>query len=144
VACKHKGIDENAGLAALGYLFEGLRYDERIEAESVLVNTAVFQSQSGGFSVSDHDNLAHVFALTGEQALGEPQTFTSIRVVRPHLHSCQFAERHFFGAIVEEHEVQRIAGILRADQMRESHGYALGRRKAVFAVENHAVAAVEH
>ncbi len=40
--------------------------------------------------------------------------------------------------------MQRIAGILRADQVRERQGHALGRREAVFAVEDHAVAAIEH
>ena len=39
--------------------------------------------------------------------------------------------------------MQRVAGILGADQVRERHGDALGRREAVFAVENHAVAAIE-
>jgi hypothetical protein len=44
---------------------------------------------------------------------------------------------------VEEHEVHGVAGILRADEVRERHGDALGRREAVFAVQDHRVRAVE-
>ena len=40
--------------------------------------------------------------------------------------------------------MQRVAGILRPDQVRERERDALGRREAVLAVEDHAVAAVEH
>ena len=40
--------------------------------------------------------------------------------------------------------MQRIAGILRANQMRERERDALRGREAVFAVENHAVTAIEH
>src|SRR3954451_11595345 len=38
---KHEGVDEDAGLAARGDLGDGLRDDERIEAEGVAVDTAV-------------------------------------------------------------------------------------------------------
>ena len=45
---------------------------------------------------------------------------------------------------MEEHDLQRVAGILRPDQLRERQRDALGRREAILAVEDHAVAAVEH
>ena len=44
---------------------------------------------------------------------------------------------------MKENEIERVAGILRSNQMRERHGDAFGGSEAVFAVENHAVAAVE-
>ena len=40
-------------------------------------------------------------------------------------------------------EVDGVAGVLGADEVRECHGDALGWREAVFAVENHRVRAVE-
>ena len=52
--------------------------------------------------------------------------------------------RNFLGAIVEQHAVQGIARILRANQMRKRQRHALGGREAVLAVKNHAVAAIEH
>src|SRR5258708_373520 len=58
-------------------------------------------------------------------------------------HAGELPERHFFGRVVEQHQAQRVAGILRADQMRERHGHALGGREAVLSIENHAVAAIE-
>ena len=45
---------------------------------------------------------------------------------------------------MEQHQVQRVAGILRANQVAQRHRDFLGRRKAIFAVQNHAVAAIEH
>ena len=45
---------------------------------------------------------------------------------------------------MEQHGVQRVARILRPDQLRQRHRHALGRREAILAVEDHAVAAVEH
>ena len=45
---------------------------------------------------------------------------------------------------MEQHDLQRVAGILRLDQLRERQRDALGRREAILAVEDHAVAAVEH
>ena len=40
--------------------------------------------------------------------------------------------------------MQGIAGVLRADQVGKRESYALGGGEAIFAVENHAVAAIEH
>jgi hypothetical protein len=48
------------------------------------------------------------------------------------------------GRIVEEHAAQAIAGILRADQVRERERHFLGGREAILAIEDHAVAAIEH
>ena len=84
------------------------------------------------------------FFLAIQDALRHAQAFARVRVVRADLHAGQFAERNFLGAVVEEHAVQGIAGILRADQVRERERHALRRREAILAVENHAVAAIEH
>ena len=46
--------------------------------------------------------------------------------------------------IVEQHAAQAVAGILRADQVRQRQRHLLGRREAILAVEDHAVAAIEH
>ena len=45
---------------------------------------------------------------------------------------------------MEEHHLQRIAGILQADEVGERERHALGGREAILAVQDHAVAAVEH
>ena len=84
------------------------------------------------------------FFCCEQDALRQAQAFARVGVVRADLHASQLAQRHFFGAVVKQNQVQRIAGILRADQVRERQGHALGRREAVFAVEDHAVAAIEH
>ena len=131
-------------LAALGHFFERLRDHQRIEAEGVLVDAAVFERQRRWLAVGDHDDLAHVLLLLRENALRQAQAFARVGVVRADLHARQLAERHFLGAVVEKHQVQRIARILRADQVRERQGHALGRREAVFAIEDHAVAAIQH
>ncbi len=84
------------------------------------------------------------FFWRDEDAAREAQSFARIRVVRADLHARKLAERHFLRGIVEQHEVQRVAGILRADQMRQRERHFLGRREAILAVKNHAVAAIEH
>ncbi len=76
-------------------------------------------------------------------ALGHAEAFTGVRVVGADLHAGQFGKRHFFGAVVEEDEVQGVAGILCANEMRESHSDALCGSETVFAIQNHAVAAIE-
>ena len=45
---------------------------------------------------------------------------------------------------MKQHGVQRIARILRADQVGKRERDALGRREPILAVQNHAVTAVEH
>ncbi len=51
--------------------------------------------------------------------------------------------RDLLGGVVEEDERELVAGVLRADEVRERHGDALGGREAIFAVEDHRVRAVE-
>jgi hypothetical protein len=45
---------------------------------------------------------------------------------------------------VEQHDVQRVTRVLQADQIRQRERDPLGRSEPVFAVQNHAVAEVEH
>ena len=52
-------------------------------------------------------------------------------------------EGQLFSAVVEEDKAQRVPGILCANEMRERHGHALRGRESVFAVKNHAMAAIE-
>src|SRR6266571_5354344 len=143
VAGQHERIDHDPGALALVYLFERLPHDKRIEAESVFVDAAVFECERRGFSVGDHDDLAHIFFLPKKNALGHAQTLARVRVIRADLHASELAERNFFGAVVEKHQAERVAGVLCANEMGERHGHALGGREAVLAVENHAVAAIE-
>ena len=76
--------------------------------------------------------------------LRQAQAFARVGVIGADLDAGQLRERNFFGGVVEEHERERVAGILRADQMRERHGNFFRGSEAVFAVENHRVRAVEH
>ena len=57
-----------AALAA-GDLFQGFGDDERVEAEGVLVDAAVGESERAGLAVGDHDDLLHVLILFGKDAL---------------------------------------------------------------------------
>ena len=50
--------------------------------------------------------------------MGHAQSFASVRVIRADLHAREFAEGDFFGGIVEEHEAESVAGILRSNQVR--------------------------
>src|SRR5580693_6256461 len=47
VAGEHEGVDQNSSALALGDFFEGLGDDQRIEAEGVLVDAAIFESKRG-------------------------------------------------------------------------------------------------
>ena len=125
-------------------LFERLADDQRIEAEGVLVDAAVGQGERRGLAVGDHHDLLHVFALALQNALRHAQALARVGVVRPDLDAGELRDRNLLGGIVKEHERERVAGILRADEMRERHGDVLGRREAVFAVKDHGVRAVEH
>ena len=57
------------GAFAAADFFESFFDDEGVEAEGVFVDAAVREGQSGGLAVGDHDDLAHVFVRTGEDAL---------------------------------------------------------------------------
>ena len=81
--------------------------------------------------------------MAEENALRHAQAFARVGVIRADLDAGEFAQRNFFGGVVEENEVERVARILRSNEMGEGHGHTLGGREAVFAVENHAVAAIE-
>ena len=63
VAGEHESVDQNSGAFAFRYFFKRLRDHERVEAEGVLVNAAVFQSKGRRLAVRDHYNLAHIFFL---------------------------------------------------------------------------------
>ena len=90
-----------SGFSALRDFFERLRHDQRIETKSVFIDAAVFERQRRGLAVGDHDDLPHVFFLLRQDALCQAQTFARVRVIRSHLHASQFAQRHFFGAVVK-------------------------------------------
>src|SRR6266853_6522672 len=143
VAGQHESVDHDAGALAFVHFFERLADDEGVEAESVFVDAAVFEGEGRGFSVGDHDDLAHVFFLAEENALGHAEAFSGVSVKGANLYASEFAEGNFFGRVVKEDEAERVPWILRADEMRERHGDALGGSETVFAVEDHAVAAIE-
>ena len=144
VARQHERVDQDAGLAARGDLGERLRHDERIEAEGVAVDAAVGPRERRRLAVGDHHDLPHVLLLPLEEAAREAQAFAGVGVVGPDLDAGELAERNLLGRVVEEHDLQRVAGILQANQVRQRQRDALGRREAILAVEDHAVAAVEH
>ena len=96
-----------------------------------------------GLAVGDHDDLLHVLGLAGEDALGEAEAFAGVGVVRADLDAGELRDGDLFGGVVEEDEVEGVAGELGADEVRERHRDALGRSEAVFAVEDHRVGAVE-
>ncbi len=115
-----------------------------IEAEGVLVDAAVGLRERRRLAVGDHDDLPHVLALAIEDAARQPQPFARVRVVGADPHAPELGERNLLGRIVEQHDLQRVARILVLDQLRERQRDALGRREAILAVQDHAVAAVEH
>ena len=125
-------------LAARGDLRARLGDDERVEAEGVLVDAAVGLRQRRRLAVGDHDDLAHVLALPIENPAREAQAFARVRVVRADADAAELGERNLLGGIVEQHDLQRVAGILRLDQLRERERDALGRREPILAVEDHA------
>ena len=79
-----------------------------------------------------------------EDALRELQAFAGVGVIRTDFDAGELRDGELFGGVVEEDERERVAGILRADEMRESHGDAFCGGEAVFTVEDHGVRAVEH
>ena len=94
--------------------------DERVEAEGVLVDLAVRPRERRRLAVGDHHDLPHVLLLPLEDAAREPQPFARVRVVRADAHAPELLERDLLGRIVEQHGVQRVAGILRANQVRRA------------------------
>src|SRR5215471_2170719 len=143
VGGQHEGIDHDVGALAFVYFFQSFADHERIEAKRVLVDAAVFERERGRLAVGDHDDLAHVLALAKKNALGHAEPFARVGVERANLDARELGERYFLGGIVKEDEVERVPGVLRANEVREGHGHAFGGREAVFAVENHAVRTIE-
>src|SRR5262249_34019502 len=94
-------------------------------------------------AIGDHDDLAHVLALAKKNALRDAEAFAGVGVKRADLDAGEFAERDFFGGIVEENEIESVPGILCSNEVRERHGDALRGSEAIFAVEDHAMAAIE-
>ena len=103
-----------------------------------------FNKTGSRFSVSDHHNLFHLFALRLQDAARQSQTFGGVGVIWANLRGRQFCQRQLFSGVVEEHDLERVARILRANQMGQRQGHFLGRRETIFAVENHRMRTVEH
>ncbi len=112
---EHEGVDEDSSALAFVDFLKSFADDERIEAEGVFVDTAVVESEGGRFAIGDHDDLAHVLALAEQDALRHAKAFAGIGVVGTDLNAGELTERDFFGGIVEENEVESVAGILRAN-----------------------------
>ena len=143
VVGQHEGVDHDAGSLASRDLFERLLDHQRVEAKGILVDATVGQRERRWLAVGDHHDLLHVLVLLGENALRQAQAVAGVGVVRAYFDARELRDGNLFCGVVEEDEVQRVAGKLRADQVRERHGDALRWRKAVFAVEDHRVRAVE-
>src|SRR5581483_580908 len=144
IAGQHKGIDQDALLLAAVHLFERFADDQRIKPESIFIHAAVFERKAAWLAVGDHHDLPHVLALLVQQALRKDQAVARVRVVRTHLDAGKLAQRQFFCGIVEEDAPQAVTRILRADQVRERESHFLRRREAILAIQDHAVAAVQH
>ena len=124
--------------------FQRFAHDQRIESEGVAVNAPVLKRERGGLAVGNHDDLLHVLALRFEDALRHAQALARIGVMRADFDARQLRDRNFFRGVVEEDQRERVAGVLRADEVRERHGDFFRGREAVFSVEDHGVRAVEH
>ena len=116
----------------------------RVQAHRVDIDPPVGLGQRRWLPIGDHDDLPHVLALSHQNASRQLQSFRRVRVIRPHLRVGQLADRNLLGRIVEQHDPQRVAGELRANQVRERERDFFRRCEAVLAVQNHRVRAVEH
>ncbi len=143
IAGEHKGIDEDALLLAAVDLFQGLADDERIETEGVAIDAAIFESESRGFPVGDHDDLLHIFAFAGQKFLRHDEAVPGVGVVGAYLCTGKLADVELFCGIVEEHAAERIAGVLGLNEMLQRHGHLLGGSEAVLTIKDHAVTAIE-
>ena len=119
IAGEHEGIDEDPGFAAGRHLFERLLQDHRIEAKRIFIDAAVGQSDGGRFSVGDHHDLPHVSFFRHQDPPRKPQSFACVGVIWTNDNAGQLFQGDLFGRIVEQHQPQRIAGVLRPDEMRE-------------------------
>src|SRR5215213_1648656 len=165
---EHEGVHLYAGLAARLNLSERRLHDDGVAAHRVLVEPApaanlperrglsppaparrrfrgrAFEEAGRGLPVRHHHYLLHLLALRLQEPSRELQPLGRVRVVRADLRRRETRERKLLGVVVEEHDLQRVAGVLRAYQVRERERDLLRGREAVFAVEDHRVRAVEH
>jgi len=65
-------------------------------------------------------------------------------VIGTDIQEWQFIDTHQLRVIAEHHHRKVVLREAGHDQLRKGQGYLLGRRDPVLAVENHAVADVEH
>ena len=94
---QHEGIDENAGLAAVGHLLDGLTDHQRIKPERILIDVPILLREGGRLSIRNHDDLLHIFPLSRQDSLCQAQSFPGIGVIGSHLNSRQLAKWNFFG-----------------------------------------------
>ena len=78
-----------------------------------------------------------------QDALRHAQAFAGVGVIRSDLDTRQLRQRQLLGRVVEEHQRERVAGVLGADEVGERHRHFFRGREAVFAVKDHGVRAVE-
>src|SRR5579885_265966 len=162
---EHEGVNHDARLAARLNLAQRRLHHDGVAAHRVLVEPAApvklavaprgggarardlllrVEEAGGRLAVRHHHDLLHLLALRLKDSARELQTFRGVRVVRADLRRRQLREWQLFRVVVEEDDLERVARILRADQVRERERDLLGGREAVFAVEDHRVRAVEH
>src|SRR5437879_2501249 len=95
-----------------------------------------FDEASRRLSVSYHHDLLHVFALCLQEAPRQPQTLGGVRVIWTNLRRRELCQRQFFSRVMKQNDFQRIARVLRANQMTKSQRDFLCGRKPVFTIEN--------
>src|SRR3984957_11590453 len=139
IAGQHERVNHDAGALAAGDFVESLLDHDGVEAEGVLVNAAVVKGERGRLAVRDYHDLLHVLTARFEDALGDAQAFAGVGVMWADLDARKLREMNVLRRIVKEHEVNGVAGVLRADEMGERHGNAFSRGEAVFSVQDHGV-----
>ena len=103
-----------------------------------------FNKTGRWFSVRNHHDLLHLFALRLQHAARQPESLGGVGVIWPNLSGREFCQRQLFRGVMEEHNLERVARILRANQMRQRQSNFLRRRKTILAIENHRMRTVEH
>ena len=114
---EHEGVDHDASAFAAADFFERLGDHDGVEAEGVFVDASVVESEGGGFAVGDHDDLLHVLATAAQDALGYTKAFAGVGVMGADFDARELGDGNVFGGVVEENEVDGIAGVLGADEM---------------------------
>ena len=95
-------------------------------------------------AICHHHDLFHVFPLRLQDASRQPQSLGRVSVIRPNLRGDELGQRQLLSSVVKQHDLQRVAWILRADQVTEGERDFLRRCETVFAIENHRMRAIEH